>query len=60
MSALWADVFLTRNGAHPNPTNPGFKHDSVHHVRKCRITHKIALENVSSNGLFYSVDTVST
>ncbi|PVF99354.1 cleft lip and palate transmembrane 1 [Serendipita vermifera] len=34
LSALWADVFLTKDGANPNPTSPGFEPNSVHHVRK--------------------------
>ncbi|KAG8793527.1 hypothetical protein FRC16_010921 [Serendipita sp. 398] len=34
LSSLWADVFLTKDGANPNPTNPGFIPGSVHHVRK--------------------------
>ncbi|KAH7931150.1 cleft lip and palate associated transmembrane protein [Leucogyrophana mollusca] len=33
-SSLWADVFLVKNGASPDPTNHNFDPQSVHHVRK--------------------------
>lgn len=32
--SLWADVFLTRNGASPNPHSTKFNPGDVHHVRK--------------------------
>ncbi|KAI0353459.1 cleft lip and palate transmembrane 1 [Trametes cingulata] len=31
--SLWADVFLVRDGASPDPTDPKFDPRSVHHVR---------------------------
>ncbi|KAG0697310.1 cleft lip and palate associated transmembrane protein [Suillus ampliporus] len=31
---LWADVFLVKDGASPDPSNPSFDPHSVHHVRK--------------------------
>ncbi|TFK66574.1 cleft lip and palate associated transmembrane protein [Pluteus cervinus] len=31
---LWAEIFLTRNGANPNPRHPSFNPKDVHHVRK--------------------------
>lgn len=34
ISSLWADIFLTKDGANPNPTKPGYIPGSVHHVRK--------------------------
>ena len=32
--SLWADIFLTKNGANPNPRSRKFQLDDVHHVRK--------------------------
>jgi len=32
--SLWADVFLVKNGASPDPSNPAFDSTSVHHTRK--------------------------
>ena len=32
--SLWADVFLAKSGASPNPTSPNFDPHSVHHTRK--------------------------
>ncbi|XP_006456744.1 hypothetical protein AGABI2DRAFT_154242 [Agaricus bisporus var. bisporus H97] len=32
--SLWADVFLTRNGANPDPNNSNFNPDDIHHIRK--------------------------
>ncbi|THH31309.1 hypothetical protein EUX98_g2887 [Antrodiella citrinella] len=32
--SLWADVFLTRDGASPNPHDEKFDPASIHHVRK--------------------------
>ncbi|KAJ7498471.1 cleft lip and palate associated transmembrane protein [Mycena latifolia] len=32
--SLWADIFLARNGANPNPYNAAFVPENVHHVRK--------------------------
>ncbi|KAF9464810.1 cleft lip and palate transmembrane protein 1-domain-containing protein [Collybia nuda] len=32
--SLWADIFLTKNGASPNPHKPSFNPEDVHHVRK--------------------------
>lgn len=32
--SMWADIFLCRNGASPDPKNPKFDLDSVHHARK--------------------------
>lgn len=31
---LWADIFLTRNGANPNPHHNKFNPVDIHHVRK--------------------------
>ncbi|KIJ20518.1 hypothetical protein PAXINDRAFT_166540 [Paxillus involutus ATCC 200175] len=33
-ASLWADVFLTKEGASPDPSNPSFEPQSIHHVRK--------------------------
>jgi hypothetical protein len=33
--SLWADVFLVKDGASPNPRHDNFAPESVHHVRKC-------------------------
>ncbi|KAI0053593.1 cleft lip and palate associated transmembrane protein [Auriscalpium vulgare] len=33
-ASLWADIFLTKNQADPNPTSPRYSPASVHHVRK--------------------------
>lgn len=32
--SLWADIFLTKDGASPNPQNPEFEPANIHHVRK--------------------------
>ncbi|KAF8076720.1 cleft lip and palate associated transmembrane protein [Lyophyllum atratum] len=32
--SLWMDVFLTREGASPNPNDPTFNPENMHHVRK--------------------------
>ncbi|GJE84973.1 cleft lip and palate associated transmembrane protein [Phanerochaete sordida] len=32
--SMWADVFLCRNGASPDPNSPKFDSDAVHHARK--------------------------
>ena len=32
--SLWADIFLARNGANPDPQNFAFNPALVHHVRK--------------------------
>lgn len=33
-ASLWADVFLTKEGASPDPSHPSFDSQSVHHIRK--------------------------
>ncbi|KAF9226832.1 cleft lip and palate transmembrane 1 [Gyrodon lividus] len=33
-ASLWADVFLTKEDASPDPSNPSFDPQSVHHIRK--------------------------
>ncbi|KAH7912954.1 cleft lip and palate associated transmembrane protein [Hygrophoropsis aurantiaca] len=33
-SSMWADIFLVKNGASPDPTSTKFDPQSVHHVRK--------------------------
>ena len=33
-ASLWADVFLTKEGASPDPSSPSFDPQSVHHIRK--------------------------
>ncbi|KAI9574314.1 cleft lip and palate transmembrane protein 1-domain-containing protein [Boletus coccyginus] len=33
-ASLWADIFLTKEGASPDPSNPSFDAQSVHHIRK--------------------------
>ncbi|KAJ7739934.1 cleft lip and palate associated transmembrane protein [Mycena metata] len=37
--SLWADIFLAKNGASPNPQNPAFSPDDIHHVRKLLTPH---------------------
>ena len=32
--SLWADVFLTKEGASPDPADPSFDPQSIHHIRK--------------------------
>ena len=32
--SLWADIFLVRNGADPDPSSSKFDPSSIHHVRK--------------------------
>ncbi|KIM75025.1 hypothetical protein PILCRDRAFT_827729 [Piloderma croceum F 1598] len=32
--SLWADIFVVKDGASPNPSNPSFDPHSVHHSRK--------------------------
>ncbi|KAF8437184.1 cleft lip and palate transmembrane protein 1-domain-containing protein [Boletus edulis BED1] len=33
-ATLWADIFLTKEGANPDPSDPSFDPLSVHHIRK--------------------------
>ncbi|KAG1752375.1 cleft lip and palate associated transmembrane protein [Suillus paluster] len=37
--SLWADVFLVKDGASPDPSNASFDPHSVHHVRKLLTRH---------------------
>ncbi|KAJ7771117.1 cleft lip and palate associated transmembrane protein [Mycena maculata] len=37
--SLWADIFLVKNGAHPNPQNVAFIPEDIHHVRKLLTPH---------------------
>ncbi|KAJ6458642.1 cleft lip and palate associated transmembrane protein [Mycena vitilis] len=37
--SLWADIFLTKNGANPDPQDPAFNPEDVHHVRKLLTPH---------------------
>ncbi|EJD01145.1 cleft lip and palate transmembrane 1 [Fomitiporia mediterranea MF3/22] len=32
--SLWADIFLVRDGASPDPSNSAFNPNAIHHVRK--------------------------
>ncbi|KAJ7129221.1 cleft lip and palate associated transmembrane protein [Mycena epipterygia] len=54
--SLWADIFLTKNGANPNPQNAAFDPENVHHIRKLLTPHipklKVRKEKnlLSSNG----------
>ncbi|KAJ7228215.1 cleft lip and palate associated transmembrane protein [Mycena pura] len=32
--SLWADIFLAKNGAHPDPKSDAFSPENIHHVRK--------------------------
>ncbi|KAI0254718.1 cleft lip and palate associated transmembrane protein [Lactifluus subvellereus] len=32
--SLWADIFLTKDNADPDPSSAKYRNDSVHHVRK--------------------------
>ncbi|KIK03153.1 hypothetical protein K443DRAFT_677001 [Laccaria amethystina LaAM-08-1] len=32
--SLWADVYITKDGAHPDPQTPSYDPSNVHHVRK--------------------------
>lgn len=46
-ASLWADVFLTKEGASPDPSNSLFDPRSVHHVRKRRFFLQTLLRWVS-------------
>ncbi|CAK5275314.1 unnamed protein product [Mycena citricolor] len=48
--SLWADIFLTRDGASPNPHNAAFNPENVHHVRKLLTPHipKLKVRKVKS------------
>ncbi|KAJ7126473.1 cleft lip and palate associated transmembrane protein [Mycena crocata] len=37
--SLWADIFLTKNGANPNPQHASFNAEHIHHVRKLLTPH---------------------
>ncbi|KAJ6616203.1 cleft lip and palate associated transmembrane protein [Mycena sp. CBHHK59/15] len=37
--SLWADIFLTKNGASPDPQNAAFNPADIHHVRKLLTPH---------------------
>lgn len=32
--SLWADIFLAKDGANPDPQNLAFNAEHIHHVRK--------------------------
>lgn len=32
--SLWADIYITKDGAHPDPQTPSYDPSNVHHVRK--------------------------
>ena len=34
--SLWADIILTMNSAHPDPSHPDYNQTSVHHIRKSK------------------------
>lgn len=35
--SLWADIFLVKDGASPDPSKPNFDIRAIHHVRKCAL-----------------------
>ncbi|KAJ6561481.1 cleft lip and palate associated transmembrane protein [Mycena vulgaris] len=37
--SLWADIFLAKNGANPNPQNAAFDPENIHHIRKLLTPH---------------------
>lgn len=37
--SLWADIILARNGAKPNPQDPSFSTENLHHIRKLLTPH---------------------
>ncbi|KAF8214057.1 cleft lip and palate transmembrane protein 1-domain-containing protein [Mycena galopus ATCC 62051] len=42
--SLWADIFVTKDGANPDPQNPAFNPENVHHVRKLLSPHILRLK----------------
>ena len=58
--SMWADIFLTRDGASPDPANPKFDWQSVHRFRK----RKCSLRSFTASHLmpssFLSVDSIHT
>lgn len=55
--SLWADIFLTKNGASPNPHNPLFNPEDVHHVRKRKIIASDSSRLIAY--IIFSFDTIS-
>ncbi|KAK7062170.1 cleft lip and palate associated transmembrane protein [Favolaschia claudopus] len=39
--SLWADIFLTKDGANPDPQNAAFNAENIHHVRKLLTPHML-------------------
>ncbi|KAJ7223955.1 cleft lip and palate associated transmembrane protein [Mycena rebaudengoi] len=37
--SLWADIFVVKDGAHPDPQNAAFNPEHIHHVRKLLTPH---------------------
>ncbi|KAF7355746.1 Cleft lip and palate associated transmembrane protein [Mycena sanguinolenta] len=42
--SLWADIFLAKEGADPDPQNPAFNPEHIHHVRKLLSPHMLRLK----------------
>ncbi|KAJ7246568.1 cleft lip and palate associated transmembrane protein [Mycena haematopus] len=42
--SLWADIFVTKDGANPDPRNPAFNPENIHHVRKLLSPHMLRLK----------------
>jgi len=47
--SLWADIFLTRDGANPDPRNPSFNPARIHHIRK-RMFNWVTYQDTDANG----------
>lgn len=48
---LWADIFLTRNGANPNPHHNKFNPVDIHHVRKLLTPYMARVKNRKEKNL---------
>lgn len=54
-ASLWADVFLVKSGASPDPNSPKFDPRAVHHMRKREHSRCVHLLRLGADGLLHAV-----
>ncbi|KAJ7887500.1 cleft lip and palate associated transmembrane protein [Mycena olivaceomarginata] len=52
--SLWADIFLTKDETNPDPQNPTFNPENIHHVRKLLTPHMLRLKVRKQHNLLQS------
>ncbi|KAF7352379.1 Cleft lip and palate associated transmembrane protein [Mycena venus] len=52
--SLWADIFLTKDGANPDPRDSAFNPENIHHVRKLLTPHLLRLKIRKEHNLLKS------